>query len=237
MGSVPKGPDGLASTWRLSCWPGCSVSPASKMPPRPCPRRGPPYAHNHTEPPISLSSSWYGASLELKKIKIKMSNECQKERSVCLLGDVWGWRCVRTGGGAQQAARWCGQAGDKPRRQPAGMDRLETSLGAHRVCGCQRAHSSAQSCRGTGKGAHLSTGPWVPLFASLSPPPHLERGECSLPALRAERLAMANPWGVSPFTPPNRADKGCLVVTDIIPPVPQAAAMFSSGAAPRLVHG
>lgn len=115
MGSVPTGPDGLASTWRLSCWPGCTMSPASKMPPRPCPRRGPPYAHNHTEPLISLSSSWYGASLELKKIKIKMSNECQKERSVCLLGDVWGWRCVHTGGGAQQAACWCGQAGDKPR--------------------------------------------------------------------------------------------------------------------------
>lgn len=179
MGSVPTGPDGLASTWRLSCWPGCTMSPASKMPPRPCPRRGPPYAHNHTEPLISLSSSWYGASLELKKIKIKMSNECQKERSVCLLGDVWDGDVSTLG--AERS------------RQPAGVDRLETSLGAHRVCGCQHAHSSAQSCRGTGKGVHLSTGPWVPLSVPLSPPPHLERGECSLPALRAEGPGYGKP--------------------------------------------
>lgn len=61
-----------------------------------------------------MSSVSYGASFELKEIKIQMSNECQKGRRVCMSGDVWG---------RDVSAPWADHS-----RRPAGVDRLDSSL-------------------------------------------------------------------------------------------------------------
>lgn len=125
-----------------------------------------------------------------------MSNECQKGRTVCALGDAWGWRCVKTVGRVWRAARWCGQAGYLP--VPVGCASV----------------SSAQSYRGTVLGA-------TPLHGTTTTKPlHLERGERSPPALKAEVPGHGRPLGrVSfPFALPSRADEGRLSVLTQSPP-------------------